>query len=272
MRTRQAEGITLYEFERLAPLPVTTFVTTRNAGGTPTDARGDFNMGLFCGDNREVVESNLQKLCRVLHIDRNRLIYPHQTHGSRVTFIDETFTGFSDCRQKEMLDGTDALVTGLTDTAIAVTTADCVPILLYDPVGRVAAAIHAGWRGTVQQIAHHTLQAMRQRYGSRPEEVYAAIGPCIGCEAYEVGDEVTEAFRISGFNLENIAVRNTATGKYHMDLAAANADLLLREGISLDRMEVCGLCTYTLHETFYSVRALGTDTGRFLTGILIHNK
>ena len=272
MHIKRQEDVTLYEFEQSAQLPVTTFVTTRELTGEPTDARGNFNVGLFCGDCEQTVESNLQRLCRALKIDRSKLVYPRQTHGTEICTIDSAFFTLSAGQQKEALDGKDALITDLTETAIAVTTADCVPVLLYDPVHRAAAAIHAGWRGTVQLITRRTIEAMRQRYGSRAEDMYAAIGPCIGREAYEVGNEVAEAFARSGYNLDSIAARNSATGKYHIDLAAANADLLLRDGIALDRLEVCGLCTHTLHDTFYSVRALGADTGRFLTGILIRKK
>lgn len=272
MRAKRRGDLTLYEFEQTALLPVTTFVTTRETEGNASDARGNFNTGLFCGDCEATVEKNLQRLCQALHIGREKLVYPHQTHGAKVFVINHSFFNLPTYKQKEALDGTDALITDLTETAIAVTTADCVPILLYDPVRKAAAAIHAGWRGTVQQIARHALDAMRQRYGCCPEDIYAAIAPCIGCDAYEVGDEVAEAFAQSGYDLEKIAYRNAASGKYHIDLAAANADLLLRNGISLERLEVSGLCTYTLHNTFYSFRALGADTGRILTGILIHNE
>lgn len=273
MRAKRKGDLTLYEFEQTSLLPVTTFVTTRETDdGNTSDARGNFNTGLFCGDCEATVENNLQRLCHALHISRERLVYPHQTHGAKVTVIDSAFFNLPANLQKERLDGTDALITNQTETAIAVTTADCVPILLYDPVQKAAAAIHAGWRGTVQQIVRHTLEAMQQRYGCRPEEIYAAIAPCIGGDAYEVGDEVAEAFAQSGYDLKKIAYRHATSGKYHIDLAAANADLLLRNGVSLDRLEVSGLCTYTLHDTFYSVRALGADTGRILTGILIHNE
>ena len=144
----------------------------------------------------------------------------------------------------------------------------CVPVLRSDPETRAIAAIHAGWRGTVAKIVSATVATMTQRYGTQPARLYAAIAPCIGVASYEVGDEVVARFTEAGFD-KAIMMRNRATGKVHIDLAAANTDLLLQCGVELSRIEVCGISTYAACDTFYSVRALGAATGRFLTGIMM---
>ena len=269
MVIKEHQGVTHYSFESPAFESVTTFVTTRHNNGGDAPQQGNFNLGLYCGDDNSVVESNLQLLATALGISRESLYYPHQVHGHEVLVIDNTFTALPACDKAQQLDGVDAIITDVAGIAIAVTTADCVPVILYDPVHRAIAAIHAGWRGTAQDIVRHTLHAMQQHYGTQPCDVQAGIGPCIGQDAYEVGDEVVTALHDAGYNLEAIARRNPATGKMHIDLAAANADSLLRCGVDLMNIEVCGICTHRNSDTFYSVRALGTTTGRFLTGVMM---
>lgn len=271
MKIDDNKGIALYSFESPAFESVTTFVTTRHNSDGTASARGNFNLGLYCGDDNTQVERNLQQLCDALSIARHNLFYPRQVHGAKVLDINESFMALSHDEQTSRLDGVDALVTHLPHVAIAVTTADCVPVVLYDPVRQVVAAIHAGWRGTVQEIVRHTLLYMQQHYGTQVADIQAGIAPCIGVEAYEVGQEVVDALQQAGYDLDAIAMRNPATAQYHIDLATACADLLLRCGVLLHHIEVCGICTHRHSDTFYSVRALGSDTGRFLTGVMLRD-
>ena len=269
MRIADNNGVTLYSFESPAFESVTTFVTTRHNSYGNAQLYGNFNLGLYCGDDTDCVEANLQQLCTALGIARAQLYYPHQVHGHRVLVIDSDFVALPHNEQLATLDGVDAIITNVPNIAIAVTTADCVPVVLYDPVHRAIAAIHAGWRGTAQEIVRHTIEHMRQQFGTQPEHIHAGIGPCIGMEAYEVGDEVIDAMRNGGFDIDGISIRNTQSGKIHLDLAVANVDLLLRCGVDLMNVEVCGICTHRNSRDFYSVRALGNTTGRFLTGVMM---
>ena len=269
MRIVKKNNLSLYEFESPTDLPVTTFVTTRENSDDTTSPRGNFNLGLYCGDDTTIVEQNLNKLCDSLDISRKQLFYPHQIHGTEIQKIDNTFLALPHEEQISRLDGVDALITDVPNIAITVTTADCVPILLYDTAQKVSATIHAGWRGTAKAITRHVLTAMQTHYGSQPQDIYAMIAPCIGIDAYEVGDEVTTALQSAGYDLSYITKKHPVTGRTHIDLATANAYLLLQQGILLEHLEVCGICTHKYSNTFYSVRALGKETGRFLTGIII---
>ena len=269
MRVTEQSGVTLYSFESPAFESVTTFVTTRHNPDGCVNRNGNFNLGLYCGDDNVRVEANLQQLCTALGIQRDMLYYPHQVHGKDILVVDEAFTALPHAEQLAALDGVDAIITHVPGIAIAVTTADCVPVVLYDAEHHAVAAIHAGWRGTAQEIVRHTIDRMKQLYGTDSAHLQAGIAPCIGVEAYEVGNEVVDALRSAGFDIDSIAIRNYSTGKMHIDLAAANADLLLRCGVELDHIEVCGICTYRNSRDFYSVRALGSETGRFLTGIML---
>lgn len=269
MRVIEQSGVTLYSFESPAFESVTTFVTTRHNPDGCAKRNGNFNLGLYCGDDNVRVEANLQQLCTALGIQRDMLYYPHQVHGKDILVVDEAFTALPHAEQLAALDGVDAIITHVPGIAIAVTTADCVPVVLYDAEHHAVAAIHAGWRGTAQEIVRHTIDRMKQLYGTDSAHLQAGIAPCIGVEAYEVGNEVVDALRSVGFDINSIAIRNRSTGKMHIDLAAANADLLLRCGVELDHIEVCSICTYRNSRDFYSVRALGSETGRFLTGIML---
>lgn len=269
MRVTEQSGVTLYSFESPAFESVTTFVTTRHNPDGCANRKGNFNLGLYCGDDNVRVEANLQQLCTALGIQRDMLYYPHQVHGKDILVVDEAFTALPHAEQLAALDGVDAIITHVPGIAIAVTTADCVPVVLYDAEHHAVAAIHAGWRGTVQEIVRHTIDRMKQLYGTDSAHLQAGIAPCIGVEAYEVGNEVVDALRSAGFDINYITIRNRSTGKMHIDLAAANADLLLRCGVELDHIEVCGICTYRNSRDFYSVRAIGSETGRFLTGVML---
>ncbi len=269
MKSIEKNGITLYSFESPAFQSVTTFVTTRERNSSDCSVQGNFNLGLYCGDDTTLVENNLLRLCQALEIERNMLFYPRQIHGIKIVTIDTTFMSQTTQEQKDILDGADAIITNIKEIAIAITTADCTPIIIYDTTHHAAAVIHAGWRGTAQEIVRHTLYAMSQQYGTQPSDIQAAIGPCIGQAAYEVGNDVVTAMQAAGYEINNISTTNAITGKTHIDLAIANTDLLLRYGVPLDHIEVCGICTYQNSDTFYSVRALGPNTGRFLTGIIL---
>ena len=154
----------------------------------------------------------------------------------------------------------------LKDFCLCVSTADCVPVLLYDVSKDVIAAIHAGWRGTVGRIVEKTLEVMGSEYGTEGKDVIACIGPSISLESFEVGDEVYAAFAEAGFEMSCIARKYE---KWHLDLWEANRLQLLAHGVLPEHIEVAGICTYKNYEDFFSARRLGIKSGRILSGIMI---
>ncbi|MBV8553508.1 MAG: peptidoglycan editing factor PgeF [Acidobacteriaceae bacterium] len=156
----------------------------------------------------------------------------------------------------------DALVTDLIGRSIAIRTADCVPILLLDSRTRAVASIHAGWRGTVGEIAKRTLERMEEDFESDPADVYAAIGPCIRACCYEVGSEVADQFEPDLSNTYSIK-----PGKRTVDLAGANRRQLLATGVGPEHIFDCGLCTTCLCEQFFSYRRQPEHPGRMLSAI-----
>ncbi|MBQ9201025.1 MAG: laccase domain-containing protein [Bacteroidales bacterium] len=194
------------------------------------------------------------------------VVQGHQVHGSRIALIDRP--GLT----REALEGYDAFITKLREVAIGVRTADCVPVLLYDPRQRVVAAVHAGWRGTVQRISQKTLQRMAGLFGCRPGDVRAVVCPAIGPDSFQVGPEVTEAFRQAGFPMDIVwSFRGQGNGRpmsggEHIDLFSANRWLLEQSGLQPENIQVCAVDTYT-ETRFYSARREGLCCGRNINAI-----
>jgi polyphenol oxidase len=214
----------------------------------------------FTGDSRDIFENNRLLLAEKLMIKPEQLIFPRQTHTNCVAEI-------SDIPESEIKE-TDALVTNKTGICLCVQTADCVPILLFDHVNNVIAAVHAGWRGTVKKIAEIAIQKMVLKFNSSPENIVAAIGPSIGPEIYEVGDEVVEAVRKSIPNAE-ILLHKNSFGKFHVNLWEANRQILIENGLHKKNIEILGECSFTQNNKYFSARKEGLDSGRMVSGIMI---
>jgi YfiH family protein len=148
-----------------------------------------------------------------------------------------------------------------------VQTADCVPILLFDPEKKVVAAVHAGWRGTVSKILAKTVGQMVEKFDCQPSDIVAGIGPSIHMHAYEVGAEVVEAVQDNFGNSTALLKPSLTEGKAFFDLWEANKTILIESGIPEENIEVMGLCSFEHADLFYSARRDGIDTGRMVSGI-----
>lgn len=158
----------------------------------------------------------------------------------------------------------DALVTATAGQALAVVTADCVPILLADPISGAVGVVHAGWRGTAADVAAATVRALTREYGVEPSRIVAAIGPSIGACCYDVGEELLDAFAAAGHGEAARAAwfARGSDGRLRLDLWAANRALLVRAGLLPANVHVAGLCTKTHLTWFESYRAEGAAAGR----------
>lgn len=214
----------------------------------------------FTGDSRDIFENNRILLADKLMIKPEQLIFPRQTHTNCVAEI-------SDIPDNEIKE-TDALVTNQTGICLCVQTADCVPILLFDPVNNVIAAVHAGWRGTVKKIAEVAVQKMVLKYNSSPDNIVAAIGPSISPDIYEVGNEVVEKVKKSIPNADTLLHKNSS-GNFHVNLWEANRQVLLENGLNEKNIEILGECSFSESDKYFSARKEGLDTGRMVSGIMI---
>lgn len=194
------------------------------------------------------------------------VIQGHQIHNGKVAVIDRPWM------TREQLEGYDAFVTALPGVAIGVRTADCVPILIYDPAQRVVAAVHSGWKGTVLHIAQKAINVMEIQFGSKALNLRAVMGPSIGPDSFQVGEEVAQHFKLSGFPMDEIwsfrglGDGSPMSGGHHVDLWKANRWLLENAGVPADNIQICGIDSYT-DESFFSARREGTHCGRTINAI-----
>ena len=236
---------------------VTAFSTTRQ-GGCSTGNYAAFNINGYCGDDEVHIAANKVALCGLLGIDSNRLVMPHQVHDCVVRRIDGP--------QQGVIEGVDAVMTDVLQLCIGVSTADCIPVLLYDSIHRAVSAVHAGWRGAVLRIVQKAVEAMHNAYGTAPADLQAVIGPGISLDSFEVGDEVYDQFLSAGFDMQPISRRDA---KWHIDLPMCNRLQLMEAGIPSNNIQMTNICTYQQYDRYFSARRLGIQSGRIYTGILI---
>ena len=197
------------------------------------------------------------------------IVQMHQIHDVKVAVVDRGDL------TKDELDGYDAMITDIPGVAIGVRTADCIPVLLYDPVKKAAAAIHSGWRGTVSKIIGKTVIKMQSTYASQPSDILAFIGPGICVDCFQVGDEVALKFKEAGFDINSLwSFRGPKTGNgmeggHHIDLKEACRQTLVESGLKNENIQITGLCTYDDNDLLYSARKEGIECGRNITYIKI---
>jgi YfiH family protein len=196
----------------------------------------------------------------------DRVMRVKQVHGNAVRILRRGAVASGASLDRPEADAVAANEPGL---ALAVVVADCVPILLVDPVLGAAAAVHAGWRGTCARVAAAAVDAMRREFGSDPSDLSAAVGPSAGPDDYEVGASLIDAFRDAGHRPEDIdRWFDRSRSKPHLDLWLANRDQLAGAGIPADHIHICGLSTVSYPDVFASYRVAGERAGR-MAGVVV---
>ncbi|MCP3677625.1 MAG: peptidoglycan editing factor PgeF [Deltaproteobacteria bacterium] len=237
-------------------------------GGVSTGPFASLNFNENDSDDVSAVAENRAKTGRLLRFDADMLFTVRQVHGDRVLVIDNA-TDISSLLHKGVRPEADAILTSKKGLAIGVLTADCVPIILADPVKKVIGIVHAGWRGTIAGICGKAVTNMRDHFGSHIEDISAAIGPSIGPCCYEVGEEVAASFLTGSFR-EKVVVANSNGGRGKLDLRKAAKLLLLESGVEEGNISVSPLCTSCNTDLFFSYRREGTPTGRQLSFVVMN--
>ena len=228
-------------------------------GGVSEGIYASLNLGFNRGDDPDCVRENYRRFCAAIGTDVNRIVVTGQVHQTEIVTASPELikpdvcapTGY-DC---------DGLITDRPGLALTVFTADCIPVLLYDPVRRVIAAVHAGWRGTAQNIAGKAVDKMLRDYGCRPENILTAIGPGISQCCFETHSDVPDAMTEALGALAAPHILRSDNGKFNVDLKGINADLLKRAGICFDHIDISADCTACLHQTYWSHRVTGGQRG-----------
>lgn len=240
-------------------LPVDVVVTTRD-GGVSAGPYASLNLGLHVGDEDASVQVNRARLAAALNAEPDGFVFCEQAHRPNVLVVTEAHRGRGARSRADAIAGTDALVTTVPGIALVVMVADCVPLILFDPVVHVLAAVHAGWGGTVRGVTTAAVEAMRA-LGANPADIIAGIGPSIHPDRYQVGQDVVDlAAEEFGDRLDRV-VRPDGTGRWTFDLWTANALHLADAGVPGGRIHLAGLDTGP-GTPFFSHRSEG-PCGRF---------
>ena len=224
----------------------------------PFDA---LNMALHVGDDPARVWENRTRYFAAIGLDAERICTIRQVHGTEIVCALRRDAGRGARNYADALADADALITNDSGVPLMLCFADCVPVLLYDPVHHAAGVVHAGWKGTVQRIAAQTVARMGEEFGTEPSDVIAGIGPSIGAGCYTVGAEVAERFR-TAFPTHADEIIQEQDGALHLDLWAANRLQLVEVGVAADNIDSADICTSCDRAFFYSYRAADGRTGR----------
>lgn len=244
------------------------FVSDRR-GGFSEAPYDSLNLAFHVGDDPEKVIENRRLVARSLGIPLSNFTFAKQVHGANVKIITEEFRGRGAIEQETAIDNTDAMITAVPNICLTVLSADCVPILFYDPRKRVVGVAHAGWRGTAQLIAKKTVRMLKEEFNCQPSDILVGIGPSIGPCCYEVGEDVIfQMERVLGEGQIYIE-KGPVEGKGFLNLWEANKRQILEEGIPEGNIEIAKVCTYCNAGLFFSGRYGKGKTGRFGTGIMI---
>lgn len=254
-RIQHANGVVTYSFDSLADQAVTAHVSTRHGGVSPAPWRS-LNFSVSRGDTPDNVRANRLRLAEALGRRPDEFVAARQVHGTGVAKVDSSFAG-------TVQDGVDALITDVPGLPLSLVFADCVPILLFDPSTRSLGVCHAGWRGTVNGAAVATLWAMQAAFGVDPSHVLVGIGPSIGPDSYEVGDEVVDMALAKLKQPERYFHKPDGAARHYFDLWQANAGQLSEAGVPAEAIEIAGIDTAQHTQDFYSHRAEQGRCGLF---------
>ena len=205
-----------------------------------------FNLSYSVGDEKEIVDSNRRLFFRELGLNEKMVSYQKQVHEDKIN----TVNSFGSCGES------DALITTTKNLGLAISSADCPAIFIYDPMQKVIAAVHSGWRGTEKKILRKTIQKLKSDFSSNPSNLICYIGPSISQNNYEVGEEVAGKFE-KEFILKK-------ENRFYIDLSEANHKMLVDEGVKEVNIQVSGLCSFEYNNLLHSYRRDGIESGRAL--------
>lgn len=252
MIRQQVNGVTFLAADGFRAAGGVAHGFSTRLGGVSSGMFSSLNLGTARGDTPDRVAENYRRFCGAIGADVARLVTTSQVHGDviRTATAADIKTNLFVPNEYEC----DGLITDVPGLALTIFSADCIPVLLYDPVKRVIAAVHAGWRGTSKDIAGKAARQMQNDYGCRGEDILAAIGPGISQCCFETHTDVPKALVALLGDLVNPHILPLENGKFNVDLKGINAALLVRAGVSPEHIDISADCTSCLSETYWSHR------------------
>jgi YfiH family protein len=225
------------------------------------------NVGGHVGDNPDAVAANRRVVARRIGGSVEEFALAEQVHGDNITCVRAEWLA-QPVEKRSPFPACDALITDVPGVTLAIFTADCIPVLLFDPHHRVVAAVHSGWRGTVAGISGKVIERMCDEYGCRPEEIWVTLGPSIRRCCYEVDERVAELLK-DRYGSRHVMRRPRTPGKFLVSLQSCVRQDLLEHGVRAEQIEDCGVCTSCRNDVLFSHRADAGKTGRMLGAVRI---
>ncbi len=263
-KVRVREGVKTIAVPALDALNAVVHGFSTRIGGVSAEPFSAMNLALNLGEDNDRVEINRSLLAKALGAGNPGIYTIRQTHGTRIVQVDDPAIPAVEYRQAQG----DALTTNLPGVAIGVLTADCVPVLLVDPVQRAVAAVHAGRQGSLLRILTHVVRRMQDAFGTEPRHLRAAVGPGIETRCYDIGETLARDVRERFPHAESFL--QEAAGAHCLDLREMNHADLLSVGLREAHIYHVDLCTACETQTFYSYRrSRGKPTGRMMSLVMI---
>lgn len=272
LTVKENRGVTYLSFPILEDTGLVSHAFSTRLGGV---SKGDFatmNFSFTRGDDRDDVLENYRRMAVALGVDRERMVLTWQTHTTNVRRVTEEDEGKGIVRDRDYRD-VDGLITDIPGITLVTFFADCVPLYFLDPVHKAIGLSHSGWRGTVKRMGQVTVDAMKEAFGTRPEDIIACIGPSICGDCYEVGEEVADEFADAFHEkYHDVILLKKQNGKYQLDLWKANEIVLKEAGIKGDNLAATNICTYCNPQLLFSHRRTAERRGNLCAFLSLKEK
>ena len=254
MNVNQKNGVTWLTYPAFEKIPGIVHGFSTRLGGVSQGIYESMNLSFTRGDNEDAVRENYRRLSDAMGFSMGDIVTSDQTHTTNVHVVTETDRGNGITKPRPYTD-VDGMITNVPGLVLATFYADCVPLFFVDPVHKAVGLSHSGWRGTVGKIGKATVEKMAEEFQTDPSELYAAIGPSICQDCYEVSEDVASAFakEFSGHECEILIEKGG--GKYQLDLWKSNEIVLRDAGILPEHLAVTNLCTCCNPNFLFSHRA-----------------
>ena len=260
--------VPLLHFPLLEKCSFITHAFTTRMGGVSTGDCTSMNLSFTRGDDEAAVRENYRRIAAALGTDAKQFVCSDQTHTTNVRRVTKADAGKGVVIPKDYTD-VDGLITNEPGIVLSTFYADCVPLYFVDPVHRAIGLSHSGWRGTVNKMGQVTIEAMKREFGSKPEELYCAIGPSICQDCYEISRDVAEEFMKAFPEHVNDILIQKSEEKFQLDLWKANEIVMLESGVLPEHLAVTNICTCCNPTELFSHRASNGKRGNLAAFLMI---
>lgn len=256
MKINENKGVTYLTYPAFEKFPEFYHGFSTRLGGVSKGIYSSMNLSFTRGDEEEAVLENYRRIADAIGFSMEGIVCSDQTHTVHIRQVTEADKGKGVLQKKDYTD-IDGLITNVPGITLTTFYADCVPLFFLDPVNKAAGLAHSGWRGTVGRMGEKMVKAMKDAFGSEPENLYAGIGPSICQDCYEVSADVADRFReeFQGYEEDAGLLYKTKPGKYQLNLWKANEIVLTEAGILREHISFPGICTCCNPEYLFSHRA-----------------